>query len=34
MNGHEMTTGMQETASVRLIDGAPRIVRVEATIKP
>ncbi len=34
MNGHEMTTGMQETASVRLIDGTPRIVRVEATIKP
>ena len=34
MQGHEMSTGMQETASLRLIDGEPKIVRIEATIQP
>jgi ketosteroid isomerase-like protein len=32
MNGHEMSTGMQETASLRLIDGMPKITRIEAVI--
>lgn len=34
MGGHEMSTGMQEVASLRLIDGQPKITRIEATIKP
>ncbi|MEO4046499.1 hypothetical protein AAFN46_05325 [Pseudomonas sp. CAU 1711] len=34
LNGQEMSTGMQETASLRLIDGEPKIVRIEATIQP
>ena len=34
MRGHEMTTGMQETASLRLIEVEPKIVRIEATIQP
>jgi ketosteroid isomerase-like protein len=34
MQGHEMSTGMQETASLRLIDGEPKIVRIEAIIQP
>lgn len=34
MRDHEMTTGMQETASLRLIEGEPKIVRIEALIKP
>lgn len=34
MQGHEMSSGMQETASLRLIDGEPKIVRIEATIQP
>ncbi len=34
LRGHEMTTGMQETASLRLIEGEPKIVRIEALIKP
>jgi hypothetical protein len=32
MNGHEMSSGMQETASLRLIDGEPKITRIEAVI--
>ena len=34
LQGHEMSTGMQETASLRLIDGEPKIVRIEAIIQP
>ena len=32
MRGHEMSSGMREVASLRLIDGEPKIVRIEATI--
>ena len=33
MRGHEMNAGMQETATLRLIDGEPKITRIEAQIK-
>lgn len=33
MRGHEMSAGMQETASLRLIDGEPKITRIDAQIK-
>ena len=32
MHGHEMSAGMQETATLRLIDGEPKITRIEAQI--
>lgn len=33
MRGHEMTAGMDETATLRLIDGEPKITRIEAQIR-
>lgn len=34
IQGREMSTGMHETVSLRLIDGEPKIVRIEGTIRP
>ena len=33
MGGHEMSAGMRETATLRLIDGEPKITRIEAQIQ-
>lgn len=33
LRGHEMSAGMQETATLRLIDGQPKITRIEAQIR-